>query len=369
MKVCHVTSVHTTFDTRIFHKECKALMQANHDVTLIAQADWDERVVDNVRVIGLPKIRKRYQRMGLWRRIVKEVDRLEPDVVHFHDPELLLIAPFLRPAKTVYDCHEPYAEYTLTKEWIPSYLRYPLSKLVDSMEPFLAQRTDAVVVTANNHVARFQQTGQLTVILHNFPLLEDFGPTKQINNTKTLVHVGEQTRVRGCNVLIETMKLVNEQVKDARLLLVGRFDDQEYKAEIEHLIAAYGLKKSVLLTGEVPYTAVSKWLAQAAVGIIALQEVENFKTAIPTKLFEYMSSRIPIVASDLPPARQFIEPVDCGLLVEPAAPQEYAEAIIYLLNHPAEARRMGENGRRAVEEEYNWATEAQKLVELYQKLG
>jgi glycosyltransferase involved in cell wall biosynthesis len=168
--------------------------------------------------------------------------------------------------------------------------------------------------------------------------------------------------------MIEAMKLVVERVPEARLLFVGAFHEREYEAETRRLIALSGLEKAVTLTGQVPYTDVPKWLAQASVGLIALQETEQFKMCIPTKLFEYMGSGLPVVSSDLPPARRFMEGLDCGLLVKPADPHEYAEAVEYLLSHPTQARRMGENGHRAIEETYNWGTEAEKLVNLYRKL-
>lgn len=60
-KVCILTSVHSAFDTRIFHKEAKTLVKAGYDVTLIAQHDKDE-VIDGVKIIALPKPRNRLVR-------------------------------------------------------------------------------------------------------------------------------------------------------------------------------------------------------------------------------------------------------------------------------------------------------------------
>ena len=58
----------------------------------------------------------------------------------------------------------------------------------------------------------------------------------------------------------------------------------------------------------------------------------------------------------------------CGITVDPLGPKEIAQAIEYLLTHPEEARQMGENGRRAVEEKYNWEKETEKLLALYEEL-
>jgi hypothetical protein len=67
-RVCILTTVHSPFDTRIFHKEARTLVLAGYDVTLIVQHDGDQ-VVEGVRVIGLPKPRNRFTRIfGLsWR--------------------------------------------------------------------------------------------------------------------------------------------------------------------------------------------------------------------------------------------------------------------------------------------------------------
>jgi glycosyltransferase involved in cell wall biosynthesis len=60
-----------------------------------------------------------------------------------------------------------------------------------------------------------------------------------------------------------------------------------------------------------------------------------------------------------------IEPNRCGLIVDPSKPEEIARAMGYLIEHPDEARRMGENGRRAVLEKYNWEKENEQLLRIY----
>ena len=57
--VCFLTSVHRTFDQRIFHKEAQSLHTAGYDVTLIAQHNRKGDVLDGIRILGLPKVRSR----------------------------------------------------------------------------------------------------------------------------------------------------------------------------------------------------------------------------------------------------------------------------------------------------------------------
>jgi len=369
MQVCHITSVHPPFDTRIFHRECQSLAQAGYNVTLIAPTHLERDVVDGIRIIALPEIKRRYERPRLWWRIVQEIRRMKPTIAHLHDPELLLIVPFLHPAKVVYDCHEPYAETTQLRDWLPRPLRYPSSRLVAMLEPILASQTSAIIVTEESHAIPFRRTKRPVVLVHNFPLLKDFG-LAHCSDGKTVIHVGVNSEPRGCTAIVEAARRVAQQVSEVKFLIIGDFDPPSYEEEIRQLVAAYGLERNVFLKGRLPYANVPQWLAQSDIGLIPWQGPAKFPTrVIPTKLFEYMSARLPVVASDLPTTRRFMDGSDCGFLVDPGRPEELARSIGYLLMHPVEARRMGENGRRAIEERYHWQIESAKLLDLYRQLG
>ena len=85
-------------------------------------------------------------------------------------------------------------------------------------------------------------------------------------------------------------------------------------------------------------------------------------------MFEYMIAELPIIASNFLLWREIVEKNNCGICVNPLDPKEIAEAIEYLIEHPDEARKMGENGRKAVLEKYNWENESKKLLEIYEEL-
>ncbi len=85
----------------------------------------------------------------------------------------------------------------------------------------------------------------------------------------------------------------------------------------------------------------------------------------PTKLLEYMAVARPVVASDLPFVRNLIKGNECGLVVPWDSPSAHAEALLHLFAHDAEARTLGESGRRAILDELNWERQAASLVELY----
>jgi len=109
-------------------------------------------------------------------------------------------------------------------------------------------------------------------------------------------------------------------------------------------------------------------LARSMAGLVTLHPIVNYIDALPVKMFEYMVAGIPVIASNFPLWREIIEGNKCGLCVDPLNPSEIAKAIDYIVTHPAAAQQMGENGFRAVKEQYNWAIEEKKLLALYEQL-
>jgi glycosyltransferase involved in cell wall biosynthesis len=82
-------------------------------------------------------------------------------------------------------------------------------------------------------------------------------------------------------------------------------------------------------------------------------------------MFEYMSSGIPVIASNFPLWREIIEGNDCGLCVNPDDPKEIGESIQFLVDNPSVALKMGQRGIQAVKDKYNWSVEERKLIRLY----
>ena len=81
-----------------------------------------------------------------------------------------------------------------------------------------------------------------------------------------------------------------------------------------------------------------------------------------------MAYGLPIICSNFPNLSRIVAESDCGLCVDPTDEQAIADAVRYLRQHPDEAERMGQNGRRAARERYHWGTQAEKLIALYKRL-
>jgi glycosyltransferase involved in cell wall biosynthesis len=364
--VVHLTTVHLPFDTRIFHKECRSLSNAGYRVTLITNHTRRESV-DGVEFIPLPKFRNRIDRMliGPW-TVYRLARHLKADLYHFHDPELMPVGIALKitsRAKVVYDVHENFPKNMLAKTWMAAPMRRIASWVVKLSEMITSIFIDGVVTVTEFIAARFPK--DKTVVLRNLPpLIENLDniPDRKYEGNYQVIYTGGLTAHRGITEIVLALPLV--KTPETKLLLLGRVIDRTVWEVVQELP---GFTK-VDYIGQVPFDQMYDYLHQAAVGMLCNQPRYGYDQALPNKLFEYMYSGLPIIASDFELWREIITENDCGRLVDPTKPQEIAKSIDDLLNNPDERRKMGENARKAVLEKYNWEKEQQKLLDLYQEL-
>ena len=377
-KVCILSTVHPAFDDRIFHKEAKTLAQAGYDVTLIAQHDGDTEV-EGVRIIGLSKPKNRFTRILIltWRAFWLAL-RQRADIYHFHDPELLPWGALLRlttRARCIYDVHENVKKQILNKVWLSPWTRKLLSWAYMLVERTCLPLINEIVIAEDSYSANYR--GQRDVIaLRNYPILtymeaytDDIKSDKWADDTFKVVYVGGITKLRGALELVEALKgIVTDGHREAVLNLIGPVIPIGLKNELKSSIQKYNLERNVRIPGAVPHEKVFGILTQSHIGIAVLHPDPNYLESLPVKLFEYMAAGLPVIASNFPLWKEIVEGNECGLTVDPLDPKEIAQAIEYLITHPEEARVMGESGRRAVIEKYNWETEGRKLLELYEKI-
>jgi glycosyltransferase involved in cell wall biosynthesis len=366
-KVVHLTSVHSAFDVRIFLKECRALAAAGHDVTVVAPHAADERR-EGIQVRAVRKSANRFQRTtsAVW-AVFRAALREKADVYHFHDPELMPVGLALKlMGKTViYDVHESYRDTMLSKHWLPRFARYGASKAVAGLEAIVGRSCDAVI-TATPRIAELFPPGKAWAV-RNFPDLQAFSvpanaKAKPSDRRNDVAYAGAISLTRGAREMVDAIDLIPDELH-ARLVIAGPFPP----ALQEELKLLPGWSRTVLL-GAMPHEQVVGVLQDCRIGLCVLHATPNHLEALPIKMFEYMASGIPVIASNFPNWHDIVDSAECGVLVDPRSPQRIAEAITGMLRNPDEATRMGRNGQRAVFERYNWEAEAAVLVKIYDSL-
>lgn len=362
IKICHITSVHSTYDVRIFLKECRSLSETGHEVHLVT-ANQENDIQDNVHIhgVGSPK-RTRIKRMMYTVKEVFEYSKnLNADVYHLHDPELLRIALKLQKtgAKVIYDAHEDIAKQVLGKFWIPSLLRKPIAYFIKHYEDRIVSKINGVITATPAINDRFKQINRNAVNINNYPIIEPNSTIKK-DVRNEICYVGGITEIRGLKQLIQALEICTKEVK---LHLIGS-GSESFLNELK------GLKgwNKVKYWGQQNREKVKEILSSCKIGVVTFLPLPNHIDAQPNKIFEYMYEKLAIIGSNFPLWKQIIEEKNCGKCVDPLNPLEIAQTIDQLMDNNELTMQMGKNGYEQVFTNFNWDKEKTKLISFYANL-
>ena len=375
-RVLHIAPGHRADHMRIFHRECRLLAQCGYSVELIAQVRADERLDSQVGIRSLGEPSKLSLSWQLGTRVKRCWSAYQmalgstAELLHFHSLEFVPWAIRLRRARArpiIFDCMEDFEGYALQRRGIPDWLRRPLAAAVRGLLKRSARICDASVVADEGTARFFRRYARKVVVIHNFPDLHLFPVEPREAGSQPeydLVYHGSVPRYHLEAFLAIDAALIRKGYQ-ARWRLFGTMPDHDW---FLNQLLARGFSQRFHVTGLIPHDQVASEIRKAKLGIIPLPNLPKFQNNIPQKLFEFMALGMPVVLSDLPPSRPFVEDQNCALTVPPDDPEAYATAILSLLENPELCAQMGKEGRRRVEREYNWQLESHKLVQLYKEL-
>ena len=356
-KVCHCSILHKLDDSRIFYKECISLAKAGYSVTLIARAainrDFDEPSYSGVNLHKLKKNMRIYSQFYLLAVILK----MRFKVVHFHDPELILLGVFLRLLGkiVIYDVHENVRQDILHKKWVNHAVRPYLAQTAIFFE-FIASSCFNGVICATPAISR-NFNCKYNYVIKNFPPLQNrdlFSKAKR--NTNTLVYIGLLCEARGIKSLIEAAGYL---VGEAKLLLIGAWSDEIFRSECEKMVGF----KDIEYVGIVSHELIDSYLSKASIGLCMLYPIDTYKESYPIKVFEYMQNGLPVLMSNFGMWNELFG--DVCEYADPLNPSAIAEKIKSMLGNSSRLFEMSEKGAICIKEKFNWDSESKKLNELY----
>lgn len=364
--ISHLTTVHPRYDTRIFFKMCRSAVSPGYSVSLVVADSKGDKIRDGVTVFDVGKPSGRVDRIfAVTRRVLKKAVEIDADLYHLHDPELLPAGLRLKNLGkgVIFDSHEDVPCQMLHKPYLNMPVRWLIAKVFSIYESRACQRLDAVIAATPFIRDKFLKINPHSVDINNYPILGELGQgnTDWSTRKKQVCYVGGIGSIRGIREIVRAMEYVGS---GAGLVLGGRFGEPEVEKEVK----TYAGWSRVNALGWLDRQQVREVLGKSMAGLVTLHPIINYIDALPVKMFEYMSAGIPVIASNFPLWKEIIEDNQCGICVDPLNPAEIANAIDTLVNDTAMAADMGRNGRRAVEEKYNWQHEEKKLLQLYKNV-
>ncbi|MBN2571053.1 MAG: glycosyltransferase family 4 protein [Ignavibacteriales bacterium] len=168
---------------------------------------------------------------------------------------------------------------------------------------------------------------------------------------------------RGIEMLIDASLIVKEKFPQLQLTIGGKYN-KEHTQSIDHyenLVNKYS-NDWLIFHDDIAYsTNAPEFISNCSITVIPHPDHEHYHTTLAVKQFDYMACGRPIVATNCVETANVINQYKCGLVCDFTA-EDMAQKIIYLLENPEISEEMGKNGRKAIEDYYNWNRMAQKMI-------
>jgi glycosyltransferase involved in cell wall biosynthesis len=180
-----------------------------------------------------------------------------------------------------------------------------------------------------------------------------------------MVYLGLLEAHRGISTLLQAMAVASDAGVPLSLSLIGEGRERPtFEAEVRTL----GLGPRVRFHGYVPYAEALEMVGRADIGAIPHFVDESWSTTIPNKLFDYMAAGVAVLASDAPPVRRILRETGCGEVFRDRDAHDVVRALSRLRD-PDHRARCGAAGRSAVAVQYNWETDAERLLHAVTSTG
>ena len=363
---------------------CHAPASRGHDVTLVVRPDLHDPARDPFVFYGLPRLPSLHvevapvtgpvaaRRTGyLTFALGRAMGRGRQDLLFTRDlglASLILRLPAALRAPLVYEAHSIAADAAAA-----------LPQLVSGAPPAspaklrrLAAREERVWRGAGGYVTiteglrrelekRFGSRERVAVVADGSRFTKDTKDAKDTKEPFTIGYAGHLYPWKGVELVVEAVAAL----PDTRGLIVGGHDKEPDLARVKAFATQLDCDGRITFTGLVPPPEVAAKLAEADVLVVPnpRSAISNAFTS-PLKLFEYMGSGRPIVASDLPSLREVLRDGENALLVEPGNPQALVAAIERIRNDAALGGRLAAQALQDVQA-FTWARRAEALERLF----
>lgn len=239
--------------------------------------------------------------------------------------------------------------------------------IVDAVEALCVKLVNSVLVVTEEAksrlIARYHLDESRIHIVSNTPRLTDIywtnstDETPELAGAAKLIYIGGLQAGRSLEVVIRGIALCADKF-DCSLTILGK---GEGEPNLKKLVNRLNIREKVFFKGWVEHAVIGPFLSASDVGIVPHPATEHTNTTLPNKLFDYMAYAKPVLASDTKPVQRIIESEGCGLIYGHESPEDFQEKLRQLAD-PKIRAKMGANGRKAIEEKYNWEVDSRNLL-------
>jgi glycosyltransferase involved in cell wall biosynthesis len=355
----------------------KALSELGHEVDLVTYPIGKDVEIPKLRIfrslkvpfiskvkVG-PSLAKLPLDFFLFFSALKLLFKNRYDAIHTHEEACFFggVLSRLWRIPHVYDMHsslaQQFANFNVTKSpFIHRWLRFFEKRGLLSSDAIIAicpyLRDHVRESGVNRQVFVIENTAEADTFFQSKPAKTDLDET--LKGRRIVLYAGTFEHYQGLDLLLESIPSVLKRDSEIIFLLIG--GDHNSIEPIRKRAVELGVQENVILKEKVPVDQVAQYVEASSV----LVSPRKSGTNTPLKIYSYLRSGRPIVATNLVTHTQVLSP-DIAVLTEPN-PQAFADGILKALNDP-EIRNMVERARQVAEEKYSYREYLAKTSNLY----
>lgn len=225
----------------------------------------------------------------------------------------------LRRRAVVADIHEDYAALLADRAWAHG-LAGRIASALAATSSRIARRSDLVIV-ADDHVP--PATAAHRIVLKNLPYLSMLPEANDPQVPPRALYVGDVRASRGLWTMIGAI----EQAPGWHLEIVGPVSPGERDRLADYALDGAAADR-VVVHGRQPPRLAWSHARRATCGLVLLDDTPAFQAALPSKLYEYAACGLPVIVTDLPRQRAFVEAHGLGEVVPPGDGSAAATAAV-----------------------------------------
>lgn len=354
LHICYLTGLYDRRDALLYYRQGKSMVMAGHKVSLVVCDDQPDEISEGIHIYSTKFVpHNRFERFfRTKRKILEIVKTLDADVFQISDPEHISIVQFFRKRKkpVVFNMREYYPDMLLHKDYIPRPFRRILSGVYLKMMAHYLKEYGAVFTVTPEIVSLLENKAYLSNVhlLTNYPIPDpcySLSKEEYLSRRDTIIYEGTIYTTSRQDVFLNAL----QKIPDVDYLLVGKIDEgnsciKQHPAwnSRVHFVDGFTIEE---LKHYFSLSTISN----------TLRDFGNMDGSLGVlKIFESMEAALPVIFTDVPTYRAIVDKYKCGICANPNDEKSVESAIRYLVDHKEEAYAMGQNGRKAVLEEYNW---------------
>ena len=308
-------------DVRMFEKIGKSLSAiTGHDVFIIGYPSKAPVADLKITFIPLPAFdRLSLKRMWMPMLILKKVYKLKPEIVIVNTHELLIVAMLIRiffGCRIVYDVQENYWRNILYTDAFLAPIRPLIAVWVRAKETVLSPFIDLFFLAEKGFEKEMKFFGERYVILENKSLLPPAFVRLKSERTIQLLFSGTISESTGVFQAIGLASSLHQLDPSVRLNIIGYCSRPSTLLKVKQSVAG---KPFITITGGdqlVPHSQIISSIATADFGILYYPASQHTENKVPTKLYEYLSARLPILIQNHRPWTELCLPCHAAISID-----------------------------------------------------